>query len=257
MLLWEVNRKLPGWFSACEAWLLTYHSAIMNPFLLTYEAIFWFGSLLHRIRSVGGKIVFLTANHHHCRTLTVSHPLFRWMWRSGLVEFGMSIGENGSYHVHLKKSQGTNRSWVHFHLQKCGKQNKLFHSTVGWRQSRWPWQMFEDLASFATRPPGGMVGSHLNHLPVISRWCDSLGDAALCEIGWLVHQKVDDEMWEEKKVWEGTSTTRGCGTGNVWERLWNLKHIWKNMKNIIYWFFEEKFGQGEISTFWSFWYASF
>lgn len=150
-------------------------------------------------------------------------------------------------------SQGTDRSWVHFHLQKMRKTKQALPLNSRLKTVKMAVANVWRPCVLCNQATGGMVGSHLNHLPVISRWCDSLGDAALCETGWLVHQKVDDGMrGRETRFERYYSTTRGCGTGNVWERLWNLKHIWKNMKNIIYWFFEEKFGQGEISTFWSF-----
>ena len=163
------------------------------------------------------------------------------MWRSGLMEFGMSIGENGSYHVH-------------FHISRHQQKLSSFPSPK-MRKTKQPLPLNSRLKTVkmavanvwrpcvlcnqATGGDGGFPSQPSpHHFQVMwfSRRCRSLWNRMV--------GPSEGGRWDggkRKRFERYYSTTRGCGTGMfVWERLWNLKHIWQNMKNIIYWFFEEK-----------------
>ena len=191
------NQNLVKWQNNSKGDLSVIVYIVEHDFNISPGGSFWCFFLW--LRAVWNQI----SHHVLCRTTTmVSHPLFRWMWRSLGTRWNLvrSIGENGSC-VHFHISNQLQLCSFHFHLQfNAGKKSHYtnIHST-GWRQSRWPWQMFEDLATFATRLGQRMVGNpistDLHTVRLVSRWCDSLGDAALCETGWLVHQKAGPKGW--------------------------------------------------------------
>ena len=140
------------------------------------------------------------------------------MWRSGLVEFGMSIGENGSCYVnfHIPRHQ-QKLSWFPSPKMRKTKQTLPLNSRLKtvkmavanvWRPCA--------LCNQATGDGGFPSQPSPRHFQVMwfSRRCRSLWDRMVGPSeGW---------RWDggRKNGLKGTSTTCGCG---VWERQWNLK----------------------------------